>query len=71
MLCYSAAPAHHLCFATCNLKDAYGDMDATLINGAQCFPDTAGEHNVELADVFEIGYKASRSDERAQSENVP
>ena len=50
-------PAHHLCFATCDLKDEYGDMDATLMNGATCFSDAAGQHDVELADVFEIGVK--------------
>ena len=69
-LCYLAAPAHHLCFATCNLEDAYGDMDATLMNGAQCFWDTAGQHDVELADVFEIGYKSKRSDEVQRSETL-
>ena len=50
-------PAHHLCFATCDLKDEYGDMDATLMNGATCFSDAAGQHDVKLADVFEIGVK--------------
>ena len=50
-----AEPAHHLCFSTCDMNDQYGDMDATLMNGAQCFSDAAGQHHVQLANVYEIG----------------
>ena len=65
-----AAPAHQLCFANCELNDRYGNMDATLENGASCTPDPSGQHHVELADVLEIGKRASVDDRDVHEVNL-
>ena len=50
---------HELCFTTCELNDQYGEMDATLMNGATCVQgegvvfDGVDDY-VDLADV-ELG----------------
>ena len=51
---------HELCFATCELNDRYGGMDATLMNGAACEPGEGvmfdgDDDYVDLADVSHGG----------------